>query len=122
MPDWTKEGPSQKQASKLRSVGSVTEASAWLGYMSPRAEAGQRYCWTVELAGQRGKAMYETWWRRREAQPPIPECELRFMMKLGRLERDEAIRLLGRYHGDREAVYAALGTRDLVRERNARPH
>ncbi|CDX18711.1 hypothetical protein MPLDJ20_110198 [Mesorhizobium plurifarium] len=44
------------------------------------------------------------------------------MMKLGRLERDEAMRLLGRYRGDREAVYAALRTRDLARERNARPH
>ena len=66
--------------------------------------------------------MHETWWRRREAQPPIPERELRFMMKLGRLERDEAMRLLGRYRGDREAVYAELRTRDLIRERNAQRH
>ena len=66
--------------------------------------------------------MHETWWRRREAQPLIPEPELRFMMKLGRLERDEAMRLLGRYRGDREAVYAELRTRDLVRERNAQRH
>jgi len=66
--------------------------------------------------------MHETWWRRREGQPLIPERELRFMMKLGRLERDEAMRLLGRYRGDREAVYAELRARDLIRERNARPH
>lgn len=43
------------------------------------------------------------------------------MMKLGRLERDEAMGLLGRYRGDREAVYAALLKRALVRERNMHP-
>jgi hypothetical protein len=68
------------------------------------------------------EAMHETWWRRQEAQPLIPERELRFMMKLGRVERDEAVRLLGRYRGDREAVYAELRRRDMIRARNARPH
>lgn len=62
--------------------------------------------------------MHQTWWRRRGGQPLIPESELRFMMKLGRLERDETMRLLGRYRGNREAVYAELMTRYLVKHRS----
>lgn len=32
-------------------------------------------------------------------------------MKLGRIERDEAIQMLIKFHGDREAVYAELRSR-----------
>ena len=110
------------QVPDVRSVGRLTQANAWLGYNVSTGRGGASG--SAGLSSWRGKveAMHETWWRRREAQPPIPERELRFMMKLGRLERDEAMRLLGRYRGDREAVYAALRTRDLVKERSARPH
>lgn len=55
--------------------------------------------------------MLETWWGRRAEEPAIPERELRFLMKLGRIERDEAIQLLAKFHGDREAVYAELRSR-----------
>ena len=99
------------QMSELRSVRSLTQANAWMVYNVSTGRAWREV-----------EAMHETWWRRQETQTLIPERELRFMMKLGRVERDEAMRLLGRYRGDREAVYAELRRRDMIRARNARPH
>lgn len=110
------------QMSELRSVRSLTQANAWMVYNVYTARAGQRFRGLSSGRGGEVEAMHETWWQRREAQPLIPERELRFMMKLGRVERDEAMRLLGRYRGDREAVYAELRRRDMIRVRNARPH
>ena len=110
------------QMSELRSVRSLTQANAWMVYNVSTGRAGERFRRTVEGAWREVEAMHETWWRRQETQSLIPERELRFMMKLGRVERDEAMRLLGRYRGDREAVYAELRRRDMIRARNARPH
>jgi hypothetical protein len=52
-----------------------------------------------------------TAWAGRMAASRVPEYELQFMMKLGRMERSEALSLLAMHHGDRDAVYASLTAR-----------
>jgi hypothetical protein len=47
-------------------------------------------------------------WAGRMARSRIPEYELQFMMKLGRMERSEALAFLALHDGDRDAVYASL--------------
>ncbi|UCI10546.1 hypothetical protein [Mesorhizobium sp. B1-1-8] len=41
----------------------------------------------------------------------VSESELRFIIKLGRIDREEALALLAKHHGDQEAVFAELAAR-----------
>ena len=42
----------------------------------------------------------------------MPRHELEFIMKIGRVDRDQALSLMQKHRGDREAVFMELAARD----------